>query len=714
MNTNDCLKLDDGRRLGAETMAKLTDGALGVVRRMGEAGVFDRSAEAHRLRACIWAGQSPDERMYGEDAFPFAGASDLRVRTADRLVRVRVAEALTALLRAQPSFGTEQVSPETARFLSSAWRGTMERDLELEWHEQLALLSLHLWGGGRSMAGLWIGWDDAVEWTRAEYTVEEARERFVAASAGAAGDPAAAEQAAALFDMALADPEQMAGLLKASGLSRPSRALTEARGMLETGVLRTAAPKRTRWRPQVRALELGVQLFVDPSVGVGRGDDADCIHMVEWLSPMALRARALQEDWDESFLKTLLDRGPNSSDAVFPEWDYPNPQALKPSRVEMQREAGNYQVVTSYLRAMGPDGLPGRWRVVWCPGIADRAARPAELADTPWGGWPVMLFTGEVRGPGAMDALGAAHRMAGLQTQAKLAADMVADLSMLQLPPIVSQGRGENGAGRGVTVEPLAVIPVGVGEDVRFMTPPQLPQTSLAWMKEIRLMGAEAGDLPHEEIAPELTAMLQEERLGLWLKQCSEAVRRVLLLVLSRMSPEERAAFPELADGAFPVRLRYNARSWDMEYMERLARIMNQLLVPLDRAGRLNLSEFVATAVMDLLPAHAELLKPSEDDAARDELADEERAYVRARGGIRTPVPEGGGADYARRLEFYAQLERDPEVYADLAQDKLALIQERKKALAFQLQQLQNAQTGRVGVQELPAPEAAEPGGPAV
>jgi hypothetical protein len=141
---------------------------------------------------------------------------------------------------------------------------------------------------------------------------------------------------------------------------------------------------------------------------------------------------------------------------------------------------------------------------------------------------------------------------------------------------------------------------------------------------------------------------------------------------------------------------------------------MNQLLVPLDRSGRLNLSEFVACAVMDLLPTHAELLKPSEDDAARDEIADEERVYVRMRGGIRTEVPEGGGADYERRLSFYQQLEQDPDVYADLAPDKVALIDERKQALAFQLQQLQNAQIGRVGVAELPAPEAAEPASPVV
>ena len=351
---NDCLKLTDGRRVNAEGMEIIQTAAAGIVRRMGEAGVFDRAAEAHRIRSCIWANQWPDERMYGEDAFPFAGASDLRVRTAERLVRARVSEATTALLRAQPSFGTAQLSPDAARFLSDVWRGAMERDLELEWQEQMALLSLYLWGGGRSMAGLWIGWDGATEWTRAEYSLDEVR--ALAEQAGI--DPT-------MFDMAMADPEQMAELLKAAGIVTPSRALTDAKGMLETGELRTAEPRRVRWRPRVQALELGVQLFVDPTTGVGRGDDAEAVHTVEWLTPTGLRSRALDEEWDESYLKKVLEHGPNFSDAIFPEWDYLTDRQLTPSRVEMQREAGNYQVVTSYLRAQGPDGIPGRWRVVW-------------------------------------------------------------------------------------------------------------------------------------------------------------------------------------------------------------------------------------------------------------------------------------------------------------------------------------------------------------
>ena len=688
-------KIDDGRRLGAEAMAALVAASEETVDRMEEAGVFVRAAEARRIRSCVWAGQTIDERMMGEEAFPFKGASDLRVRTADRAVRLRVAEAVTALLRAQLSFGTD-VDPSLALSLSQLWRRSLQGELALPWFVEMSLLALYVWGGGRTAAGIWIGWDAATEWSPRDYTADE----LLAALQERGVDP---DTAAIL----LGDGEALAPALESLGLVRRGRAAAAAREFAATGVLHTAEPLLAHSRPLLRALELGVDLFVDPSVPVGRSDEAEAMHLVEWLTPAAVRARALDEDWDDAYVRELLARDPDAAPAVFPEYDYADPDAERVTRVDTIRERGRYQVVTSYLRAPGPGGIPGRYRAVWCPALPERAARPAELVRTPWGGWPVLVVSGDVRGPGALDGYGVALRMGGLQTQQKLVADMLADLSMLQLPPVTQKGAHAAGAGRGVVIEPLALNSIGVAEDLSFMTPPQLPQTSLAWLKELRLMIAEAADLPHEEIAPELTAMVQEGRLELWLRQCAEIVKRVLALVLANAA--EGTGAPREALSA-AVTLRFNPRAWDLEYMERLSRIMNQLVVPLDRTGRLNLPEFVSAVALDLMPTHAELLKPA-DAAAQDERADEERAYIRARAGIRTPVPEGGGADYGARLAFYEELMQNPGALADLTPDKQALVEERMQALRFQMEQQRNAAIGRQGAaSEVPAPDAAAAG----
>lgn len=165
-------KIDDGRRLGADAMAALVAASEETVERMEEAGVFVRAAEARRIRSCVWSGQTIDERMMGEEAFPFKGASDLRVRTADRAVRLRVAEAVTALLRAQLSFGTD-VEPSLALSLSQLWRRSLQGELALPWFVEMSLLALYVWGGGRTAAGIWIGWDAATEWSPRDYTADE-------------------------------------------------------------------------------------------------------------------------------------------------------------------------------------------------------------------------------------------------------------------------------------------------------------------------------------------------------------------------------------------------------------------------------------------------------------------------------------------------------------------------------------------------------------
>ena len=81
---------------------------------------------------------------------------------------------------------------------------------------------------------------------------------------------------------------------------------------------------------------------------------------------------------------------------------------------------------------------------------------------------------------------------------------------------------------------------------------------------------------------------------------------------------------------------------------------------------------------------------------------------MKARAGIRSPVPEGGGADYGARLAFYEELFRNPQALADVSPDKRALVEERVRALQFQMEQQRNAEIGRVGVAaETPAPESA-------
>lgn len=689
-------------RLSKEALAEIQDEARQLVVRMELWGVADTAANARRVRRALWKDQWSDELVHGEDAFPFEGASDVRFRLVEQVVRLLVAEKLTALAQAQPGFGAAGREDALARFVASTWGKILGRDLALEWYSQMALVALYLEGDGRGAAGLWIGWDEREELRPALLTMEE-----VAAAWQELGrDPEA-------LQIVASDPEQLAAVLKDLGLVRTGAAAA-ARSLAEGKPARVPRRQVVRSQPSVRALGLGMELFADPATPTGRSDAAREMHVVSWLTMGEIRARAAAEGWDERFVRACEAlEGTGTQAAVFPEWDYDSDELDRVTRVEAAREAGKFQLVQSFFTALTPEGVEGRFEVLWSPGI-DVAATDARLVDTPWGGWPVLLFSNRVAGSGALDGVGVAEEGAGLQMQGKLAIDTISNVSMMQLPPIVQKGTRAAGAGE-PRPSPLDVIHIGAAEDIQWMRPPQVPQTTVQFLSELRLLRDEQFGLPNEKIPGLVTEILQGWRIKWWLLQAAEAVRRVLAVALAHMSPDELAQYPELAAGGsvLPVRLTLDPRSWSIERLEKVARIFRDILMPMDRQGSLDLPAAVRGFVLELLPEHAELLPEAPQEAQAKELADEQKALELIRAGIRPEVPEGGAMDYAGRAQMYRDMEAaNPSVFADMAPDKQQLLRERIEALDFQAQQQQNAQIGRTGVREqvgaLPAAEGGE------
>ncbi len=689
-------------RLSKEDLADIEAGALALVTRMEQWGVADTAANARRVRRALWKDQWSDELVHGEEAFPFEGASDIRYRLVEQVVQFFVAEKLTALAQAQPTFGAAGREDALARFTAKTWANVLGRDLALEWFSQMGLAALYLEGDGRGAAGLWIGFEERTELRPAPLSMDE-----VAAAWAELGRDEEALRIVA------ADPEQLAPVLKGLGLVRTGAA-EAARALASGRPARVPRPQVVLRRPSVRALGVGVELFVDPATPLGRPDEAREMHVASWLSLGEIRARAAAEGWDPAFVRAceaLEDTG--TQRAVFPEWDFDSDELDRVSRVEAAREAGKFQLVQSFFTALTPEGCEGRFEVLWSPGI-EVAATPARLVDTPWGGWPVLLFSREIAGAGALDGTGVAEKGAGLQMQGKLAIDTVSNVSMMQLPPIVQKGSRQAGAGE-PRFSPLEVIHIGAAEDIQWMRSPPVPQTTVQFLSELRLLRDEQFGLPNEKIAALVTEILQGWRVKWWLLQAAEAVRRVLAIALAHMSPDELAQFPELAAGGsvLPVCLKLDPRSWSIERLEKVAKIFRDILMPMDRQGSLDLPAAVRGFVLELLPEHAELLPEAPQEAQARELADEQKALSLIRAGIRPEVPEGGAMDYAGRAAMYEQMQQaNPAVFSDMAPDKQQLLQERIEALRFQAQQQQNAQIGRTGVREqvgaLPAAEGGE------
>lgn len=693
---------------GAEFLRELEARARETVRWTEQQGICQAAAEARRIRHCLWEGQHWTERKMSatgdtEAKFPFEGASDIRLRMADFLVNQRVAECFTALMRAQVSFGSPaNKNTEAAKWCAQAWKDIRTREMPLEWIVQNLLLANYLHGGGRGVAGLWIGWKREQELRPARTTREEARALWVELRGAFGDDPVSASDS---FDGALAEPEAgnpdgLADILRELALARNAReARTGARAMRNKGWAELAVPKTVCDRPQVRALALGDSLWLPPDTAVADLDSSNELHLTEWHTRAGIRAMAAAEGWDKRFTEQLIGDGERDNGqagkAVFPVYEL-EADDQNVSRVEAREMRDRYQIVRSFLLGVDRDGVRGRYECVWNGHVKDVAAKGLRLVREAHGKWPVQVYASEVAGPLAMDSRSVPALASGLQTHAKIAHDMVANLSMLQLPPVVTKGRRDKGA---LLIEPLGEVELGLSGDAQFMRMPQVSETTRQYLTTIKAWRDEYFGLPSAEIPPQIWQNQQAMRVWLWLAQSAESVRRVVSIFAGRMEVPPEG----LEEGTYslPVQMTCDPREFDMEHIKATAEVLN-LILPMDRAGELNLSETVKSLALGLLPAHAELVTKDPERASEDELRDEQRNLTLVRQGVRPRIPEGGGANYAGRLAMYREMEAaNPAVFADMGPDKQQLLKEHVAALEQAATQYgENRDIGRYGAKK--------------
>jgi len=144
----DTSRLAPGRRVPEEWLAQLQKDAVATVSRMESRGVGTLTCWARRIRACRWPNQYPDERKWGDSAWPYEGASDAREYVAEEAVRDLAAMDVVAAATAQLSFGGVAGNSDVALTMAQTWHDLVHGVLARDWFMQLSLLSVRLHGDG--------------------------------------------------------------------------------------------------------------------------------------------------------------------------------------------------------------------------------------------------------------------------------------------------------------------------------------------------------------------------------------------------------------------------------------------------------------------------------------------------------------------------------------------------------------------------------------
>jgi len=698
--------------------------------------------DAEDTRLARWAGQSADglkhEVDLGDVPEPFEGASDIRVRLADMLTNEEVMLCVVSALRAQVIFkGVESNDAAQAGNCSIVLRWVLRNQLGIAWIEELAKLANYVSGDSPGLGFMKIWWRKEKALRMEKLTadelmrmyVERVVEQLASASAGPTADGSAvaepegaetlleqARAAAESFQAALQDPalgeEQLTGLMLEffPGIQE-ARAGKVIRELRMTGKAEFPVPYVKHNGPCVQSKRLMENWFI-PS-NMGNFQDVRMWFENEWLSEPQLRERETSMEYDPDWVKEVLK---HEAVAAFPDFVKDKMGKIVARNADYYR--GLYNVVTCYFAAVNEDGAPGRYFVT----LHQEVGFPAHertLVDYEHGKYPGHVVRREMTSDRATDSRGIPEVAGPHQGITKLLADSFGDHAQIAgVPPIVTHGRQREGALR---IKPLMELQAKRDGDYKWLQPPAYPVTLKNMLTELRRQTDEYFGRTNPEVGADVVSLHKEFRVMWWLANVREILSQIWALcqqympneVLQRITNaqgEPVARTVEDIQGQYDLELVFDARDMDPAFLADIAKTVKDLLIAMDRDKTINTSPIVASLLWRLAPDMAEMALRPVDVALQSEIEAEKRAYLEIRGGSEPELPDDGSINYQVRKQWYDdQVKANPAMFADMAEDKTAILASRLQRMGVLEEQYgENVDIGRQGGKTaLPAEEGA-------
>lgn len=702
--------------VSADELSRLKD-ELAQIRSEGGSKVLELRSENEDLVYCRWAGQRADGRKkketLGEDAKPFEGASDNRVRLADRLSRDNALICVSAAQRglARMVQGLEGSDAAAAARLGTLVRWLVRTYWGAGWRREAKLLALWCQMDTPAAAVAYVDWEEELGLELTALDVQGLVDRFLewAGERGMDVTEADAAQVVELATMPALRPELeefLAGLLGV----RKTTARRAAQELQDTGATTVPLPYPRRSGPCLRAL----RLFEDVFVRTNATDlqRAPAIFVREWYEKAEVRARAEEEGWAPEFVRGLLGddddsrglEGKSTFDDEAENLDDPVELA------ETDPRRGKYEVVRAYTRETNADGVLG-WYVVTMSGFLDVAAGRKMPLARKHGKAPFVWFGREFRTRRLMDSRGVAELTGTDQQSLKLLKDSFEDhVQVATLPPVkVPPGKPRYE----ILLQPLGRVQANARENVEFMRPPDYPAGADRYWEKVRRDVAEYWGEAHEGLDPAMGALIRQDMADEYMAAMGEALTIAVQLCIEFMPAEQLARIAggfgleqykrgdELRNLYDFATMAFDVRELDPEHVLAKGKAVLETVRPLDARATIQTERIAARVLSAIDPSWADdaVLPPAEADER--EARDERAALAAMLAGVRWAMPEAGVNGRLRLEVLLGELDvrrRNPAAFQPLAPAAQALIEERVKYLGFQAQQAQNAVTGRIGV----------------
>lgn len=656
--------------------------------------LLERRDEYERAFDCVWPGQNAKGVRMDTDeeqAWPFEGASDQRLRWGDKVYHDYLSLILIAISSCEIEIvcGGDAAGLERARALKLLLSGVMEA-LGAKGYAELQALFHYMLCDTPAVGAIDVAWRKRLSIGVVELDADQLEQEFAAAAEAAGG---AATDAAIGFRTGLSGAdEEWSGRVRAWLVGEKRIAETDADAVMEAldeeGLCEVRSVVDENEGPEIKALRYGDDFCV-PKV-TDDFDYASPLFRGEWVTESQLRERVADQGWDPRWVEeTLEHRG-----------------------IELYTETGTYpqedvrdlvNIVWCYTAVTSDRGETTRYVSVLSH--ADGSAFGKRVVRTRRGKWNMAFFRREVRNSNILDARGLAEIAAAPQGMAKEIRDMAANNAVVgSLPPVKAKGSRL----RNVLIEPFAVINMGQSDDATFMQPPAFP--AAADKQEEKIKGDFLEYVGVSDGAKDVT-----DRKRAWIIWFLRQWREFLVLLLEVTQDNASDAFvvraTETADvkgvkaqdvsGRFLIRLRLDPTNLDNAKLIEKMNATSAFLQSMDRRGAVDTEPVVKKCFTMMFPELAESSFRSSERLTQDDIADEQSNFVKIKAGVMPQMDVNGGWNYAARLEFWQRLQAEnPDAIAEMSPVSQDMMNRWIQALQQQQTQYgENAEIGKTGVE---------------
>jgi hypothetical protein len=659
---------------------------------------------ADDVRYARWAGQTDDGKKHswarpdGDPAFPFEGASDVRVRLVDRLIRDQKAMLMTSYNASTLKVGGTEVNDAmAASSATNLMRWLVETKLKSEMQREAELVADYMLTYGWCCAQ--ITWDRKIGIRRQTMTMEELmavqQQEEAMGQGGVTGELIASIQNPQKEEYAIELCKQVLPQMKQKDIRKfVTKMREEGQGELEEVYIQKNLPKVTALKP-----------FDEVCFPPETSDlqEARVIFRRQYMTEVELRSMQKNAGWDPEFIEAAVKTSGNHF--------YFNDPNLIPTTTmlnsNVQRGDNLIEVVWAYYRQLDENDIASIYYTVFSPHVGNEMYAIQDMLNYAHGEYPFVSIRFEMTRRQVTESRGIPEISKTEQDEVKAQHDAFRDRTALEIMPPVKVVKRVGALNR---IAPGQVLPVSTKDDYTWMEPPQgKAEYAISIIQQIETnLGNFYGFIVGETIDPNKVRMMQQLQVNNWLQFWTQTYKQLFSLCLQYMPEEEVTRITgaplkqNMSDihSQYDFNVRFDVRDTDPEFvMEKLKSIV-ETVVPLDSGGVIDRNKLVKLVIEAISPDAARELVIDQTTASQKLYKDVINDVGMMMLGNEALYVENDPAAESKMQYLQEILQKNPKAAQAAQGDRVfqILLENYSKNLQMSVEQQKNKTIGRIGV----------------